>query len=168
MADAKTAHLDPQKQAELAADMARIADRSRKLVTEFLAKNADAKDKPNLDPLNIGGAFMALTQKMMENPAKLWEAQASLWQDYMNLWQSAATRFLGGEAKPVAEPTAEDRRFKDDTWSENLLFDFIKQSYLLSARWLQSTVQNVEGLDEKSAKKVDFYTKQYVDAMAPS
>src|SRR5262249_8808566 len=53
-------------------------------------------------------------------------------------------------------------------WQENQLFDFIKQSYLLSARWLQSTVRNVEGLDPKTAKKVDFYTRQFVDAMAPS
>src|SRR5690606_25387721 len=47
-------------------------------------------------------------------------------------------------------------------------FDFIKQSYLITARWLQSVVQNVDGLDPKTAKKVDFYTRQFVDAMAPS
>jgi polyhydroxyalkanoate synthase len=33
---------------------------------------------------------------------------------------------------------------------------------------MQSTVKNVEGLDDKTAKKVDFYTRQFVDAMAPS
>src|ERR1019366_8381338 len=44
----------------------------------------------------------------------------------------------------------------------------IKQSYLLTARWLQSTVKQVDGLDDKTARKVDFYTRQFVDAMAPS
>src|SRR5205823_3125288 len=58
--------------------------------------------------------------------------------------------------------------FSDAAWQENQLFDFIKQSYLLSARWVQSTVHSVEGLDQKTAKKVDFYTRQFVDAMAPS
>ncbi len=56
----------------------------------------------------------------------------------------------------------------DAAWDENALFDYIKQSYLLSARWMQSTVGEVEGLDGKTAKKVDFYTRQFVDAMAPS
>src|SRR5690606_25499348 len=38
----------------------------------------------------------------------------------------------------------------------------------LTARWMQSTVKDVEGLDDKTAQKVDFYTRQFVDAMAPS
>src|SRR6185437_9619792 len=61
-----------------------------------------------------------------------------------------------------------DRRFKDAAWQESTLFDYIKQSYLLTARWLQSTVRQVEGLDDKTSRKIDFYTRQFVDAMAPS
>ena len=33
---------------------------------------------------------------------------------------------------------------------------------------MQATVSDVDGLDPKTAKKVDFYTRQFVDAMAPS
>ncbi len=68
----------------------------------------------------------------------------------------------------MIKPAADDRRFKDSLWDESYVFDFIKQSYLLTARWLQSTVRQVEGLDDKTARKVDFYTRQFVDAMAPS
>src|SRR3546814_15375133 len=75
---------------------------------------------------------------------------------------------LGQEADPVATPDKGDRRFKNPEWDENELFDFVKQSYLLTARWMQSTVKDVEGLDDKTAQKVDFYTRQFVDAMAPS
>src|SRR5207237_7583445 len=53
-------------------------------------------------------------------------------------------------------------------WTDNTLFDFIKQSYLLTARWLQGAVKDVEGIDERTARKVDFYTRQFVDAIAPS
>ncbi len=62
----------------------------------------------------------------------------------------------------------EDRRFRDQAWSDNALFDFIKQSYLLTARWMHGAVGQVEGLDAHTARKVDFYTRQFVDAMAPS
>ena len=74
---------------------------------------------------------------------------------------------MGSDAK-AAVPSPDDRRFKDAAWEENQLFDFIKQSYLLTARWLTQTVREVDGLDEKTAKKVDFYTRQFVDAMAPT
>ncbi|MEC8773956.1 MAG: class I poly(R)-hydroxyalkanoic acid synthase, partial [Pseudomonadota bacterium] len=37
-----------------------------------------------------------------------------------------------------------------------------------TARWVQNTVHDVEGLDEKTAEKVNFYTRQYVDALAPT
>ena len=36
------------------------------------------------------------------------------------------------EADPVIDAPPDDRRFKDDAWKENEVFDFIKQSYLLS------------------------------------
>jgi class I poly(R)-hydroxyalkanoic acid synthase len=53
-------------------------------------------------------------------------------------------------------------------WTDNALFDFIKQSYLLKARWLQNAVRDVEGIDAHTARKLDFYTRQFVDAIAPS
>jgi polyhydroxyalkanoate synthase len=75
---------------------------------------------------------------------------------------------LGETAQPVIAEDPKDRRFKDEAWRENEVFDFIKQSYLLSARYFQTVVGSVEGLDQKSAQKVDFYTRQFVDALSPS
>src|SRR3546814_15779018 len=75
---------------------------------------------------------------------------------------------LGGKPEPVAAPERSDRRFKDEAWESSYLFDYIKQTYLLTARWMQKTVHQVEGLDDKTRRKVDFYTRQFVDAMAPS
>jgi polyhydroxyalkanoate synthase len=105
---------------------------------------------------------------MMANPAKMMEAQIALWQGYVDLWQATGQKMMGQSVDPVATPERDDRRFRGDDWEENVVFDYIKQSYLLSARWLQNTVTEVEGLDDKTAKKVDFYTRQFVDAMAPS
>ncbi len=162
---------------ELSRSMAEIAERSQRLVAEFLQRqqqgHAEVGAAPGIgsgmaDPLNIGTAFFEMTTRMMTDPTKLVQAQLSLWNDYMTLWQRTAQRFLGGEAEPVVETPKGDRRFKDSAWSDNALFDFIKQSYLLTARWMQSTVKEVEGLDDKTARKVDFYTRQFVDAMAPS
>ncbi len=151
-----------------AAQMAEIATRSQQLVSDFLAGQASGGGFGMANPMSIGSAFMEMTARMMSDPAKLMQAQMSLWQDTMALWQHTAQRMLGEQPEPVVEPGPGDRRFKDPEWDENQLFDFIKQSYLLTARWLQSTVRDVEGLDDKSAQKIDFYTRQFVDAMAPS
>jgi len=155
---------------EMSRQMAGIAERSQKLVTEFLSKHPGSSDGAlgHGDPLNVGSAFIEMTQRMMSNPTAVMQAQVTLWQNYMNLWTSTTQRMLGGEADPVITPDRSDTRFRDEAWSENALFDFIKQSYLLTARWMQDTVGEVEGLDDKTAKKVDFYTKQFADALAPS
>src|SRR5690348_3466441 len=152
-------------------NIAEIAARSQRLVNEFLSRQGAAGADGGMglsDPLNVGSAFLEMTRRMMVNPAPVIEAQFSLWQDYLTLWQRTAERFLGGKADPLVEPSPSDRRFQDAAWTESALFDFIKQSYLLTARWLQSTVKKVDGLDDKTAQKVDFYTRQFVDAMAPT
>ena len=153
---------------ELSKAMTNIAERSQRIVTDFLSRQGGDKSMGLSDPMNIGEAFLQMTSKLMADPSKLMEAQMNLWQDYLSLWQSTARRLMGEEAKPVVEAEKGDRRFKDELWEQNEVFDFIKQSYLLSARWMQGVVNNVEGMDSQSAKKVDFYTRQFIDAMSPS
>jgi polyhydroxyalkanoate synthase subunit PhaC len=167
MSDVRSPEIKFPDPAEWSRSMAEIAERSQRLVQGFLSRQSTDGTGP-IDPLNVGAAFLEMTQRMMTDPAKLLQAQLSLWQDYLTLWQRTTQRFLGESVEPMAEPAPGDRRFKDAAWSESALFDFIKQSYLLTARWMQSTVKQVDGLDDKTAQKVDFYTKQFVDAMAPS
>jgi polyhydroxyalkanoate synthase len=145
--------------------MADIAERSQRIVTEWLKRQGSAEHAT--DPLNIGRAFLEMTTQLMANPARLVQAQIGFWQDYMTLWQNTARRMMGIESEPVIDSPA-DRRFKDDAWRENEVFDFIRQSYLLSARYVQDVVTHVDGLDPKTAQKVDFYSRQFIDAMSPS
>jgi polyhydroxyalkanoate synthase len=154
--------------AELSQQIAEIAGKSQQLVAEFLQRQAPESGVGMANMLGVGAAFIEMTARMMSDPSRLVQAQLSLWNDYLTLWQRTTQRFLGGEAEPVIEPPAGDRRFRDAAWTDNTLFDFIKQSYLLTARWLQRTVRDVEGIDERTARKIDFYTRQFVDALAPS
>jgi len=148
--------------------MADIAERSQRLVSEWLKRQAQPDGEPAADPLNIGSAFLEMTARLMANPAQLMQAQLGFWQDYMTLWQNTAKRMMGMGAEPVITAKPGDRRFKDEAWKDNEVFDFIKQSYLLSARYIQDTVTQVDGLDPKAAQKVDFYARQFIDAMSPS
>jgi polyhydroxyalkanoate synthase subunit PhaC len=129
--------------AEFARNMVKIAGHSQKLVLDFLARQPRGPSDP--DPLNIGGAFLEMTARMLTSPAKLIEAQLELLRAYAELWHNATARFVGTETEPAVKPDKGDRRFRDAAWDEIQVFDFIKQSYLLTARWLQKTVHGVEG-----------------------
>lgn len=147
--------------------MAGIAERSQRIVGDWLKRQAEeGPAKP--DPMNIGAAFMEMTTRLMTNPQKLIEAQVGFWQDYMALWQSTARRMMGMDGKAVIEGDPRDRRFKDEAWKDNEVFDFIKQSYLLSARYITDVVKQADGLEPATAQKVDFYSRQFIDAMSPS
>ena len=152
--------------AVLGRSMASIAERSQRLVTDWL--NRQSHDAPEIDPMNVGRAFLEMTTQMMRDPGKVVQAQIGFWQDYMTLWQNTTRRMWGMDAAPVIEADPKDRRFKDDAWKESEVFDFIKQTYLLSARYVQDVVTHVDGLDPKTAQKVDFYSRQFIDAMSPS
>ncbi len=151
------------------ASMTDVAERAQRLVVDFLTRHGpEIASSSNPDPLNIGNAFLEMTARMMADPVRMAHAQMSLWQDYLGLWQNTAARMMGLDTSPFAEPERGDRRFKDVAWSDNQIFDFVKQSYLLTARWLQSSVRDVEGMDRRTAKKVDFYTRQFVEALSPT
>src|SRR5262245_25062977 len=153
---------------ELSRQMAEIARKSQQLVAEFLKRQTPQDGIGMTNTLAIGAAFFEMTAKMMSDPSRLVQAQLSLWNDYMTVWQRTAQRFPASRFEPLIDPSAGDRRFRDAAWTDNTLFDFIKQSYLLTARWMQGVVRDVEGIDERTARKVDFYTRQFVDAIAPS
>jgi polyhydroxyalkanoate synthase len=148
--------------------MAKVADRSQRLLSEFLSRQTERLGREPIDPLNIGGAWFDLFKHMAANPAAMLNAQWELWRDYFNLLQHTAERAMGHKVEPVASPAPGDRRFRDPEWQESLIFDFIKQSYLLSSNWVQRTVAGVPGMDEKMQNRALFYAKQFADAIAPS
>ncbi len=156
---------DPAELVKLYAD---IAQRSGQLVTQFLERHASGTAPAFNDELGIARAFFAAWSRMLGDPFRLAEVQMKLWQDYLTLWQNSMLKLMGQEAGPVVELPKDDRRFRHEDWKQNFLYDYVKQSYLIAAKHLHQTLGNVEGLDEKTAKKVDFYTRQYIDALSPS
>ncbi len=164
-----TANATPHDPTHVPRHMALAAEKCQRIMQEFLARQAqDLPDQP-FDPLNVGGAFTELFTRLMSDPNKFWERQFELWQDYMHLWQNTAHKALGDEQQPVIAPDSKDKRFRDQAWEQSAVFDFLKQSYLLSSRWLQHSVTEASGgLDPHTARKIDFYTRQFVDAISPS
>jgi polyhydroxyalkanoate synthase subunit PhaC len=151
---------------QLSLSIAGIAVRSQRLMIDFLTRRPDLSGLS--DPTGIGQAFLDLTAKMIADPMSIAQMQLELWGEHVKLLQRTTERLTGITNKSDRRPVATDRRFQHPAWAKNVLFDYIKQSYLLSAEAILSAVNRVDGLNPKTAHKVDFYTRQFVDAMAPS
>ena len=162
------------EQAEkIAAILGDIAERSRKLVEDFIAKQVDLNPAAAVTSgVNgkqlLGGSFVEMLTRLMSHPQELVQAQFQLWQNYVRLWHTTTQRMMGAEVEPVIVPDRGDRRFKDAAWNENALFDFIKQSYLLSSKYFLQVASQKDGLNDKTQQKLEFYTRQFVEMMAPS
>jgi len=164
MSEAQTAAQSEQT----AKILAEVAQRSSRLMGEFLQRHAGGGGIAYSDEFGIARAFMDLSARVLSNPWKLADMQARLFWDQISLWQSTLLKMMGKDAPPIAEPAKGDNRFREAAWQDQFLFDYIKQSYLIAARHLHGAVSSVEGLPEEVRRKVDFYTRQYIDALSPS
>ncbi len=157
------------QQAEMLQSYQNFCDRSQRIAQQFMDRQSTTGGNFQIpDPAIVGQAFMELAGKMMSDPASMVEAQQKLFQQYNNLWGQMARRMSGEEFETVRPHDTTDKRFKDDAWSEDATYDFIKQSYLLASDWIYSSVRDVEGLDDKTSEKVNFYTRQFVNALSPT
>ena len=149
--------------------LAAIAAQSQRIAARLLSGQGAAGAGANADPLNLSAALGAMARSLAADPTPLIDAQMTWWDGYLKLWEQGAQRLRGESPdEPVAAPEPDDRRFRDPAWSENWVFDHLKQSYLLTAACVQSAVGNLRGLEEQDAAKLAFYTRQFVDAMAPT
>jgi polyhydroxyalkanoate synthase len=102
------------------------------------------------------------------DPARMIEAQTRLWGSYLTIWNSALRRTAGEAPDQEIAPDADDKRFVDPQWSENPMFDALKQLYLATSRWAQELVEGAEGVDEHTRHKARFYIEQINNALAPT
>ncbi len=138
----------------------------------MLSEFARKADDMEMDPLHLQKPFADFTKAMMQNPGSLVQANMDFFQDSMKLYQqmSAAHVQQGDEEgeEPVIKPAADDRRFRHEAWEENPVFKHIKDTYLLASKWARTVVQQTEGMDPETAKKVEFFTERYLDALSPT
>ena len=150
----------------LAAQLRNIARQSQVLMRHFVSHQPDAIKFGMGHRSTLGFEFFELMTRMMTDPVVVASAQIDLFYNTLGIWHKTAERMLMLRARDADAP--KDKRFKHPEWSENAVFNFVKDSYLVAAESILSAIRDVKGMDEASARKVDFYTRQFVDALSPS
>ncbi|MCZ2174586.1 MAG: class I poly(R)-hydroxyalkanoic acid synthase [Burkholderiales bacterium] len=120
-------------------------------VMNFLAQPSAARS-----PQAALGAQFAQNEAIASLQKEFAARHAALWQDMLRRGQGGAT----AEVK--------DKRFAAPEWSGSPFFDYLRQAYLLNADYIGRLIEALPMDDEAARSRLQFFTRQFVDAMAPS
>ena len=147
---------------ELSELMQSVAEKSLQLI-------ADLKEKPTPLPvlvnqfIDLTEHFQNLISIFLKNPEKVVQMQTAYWEDAITLAQSLFNSWIEGKPMPINDP-----RFNGNDWLHHPFFNLLSHQYLLASEHLNSLLENVEYSDKNAAKRLQFFTKQYLDALSPA
>jgi polyhydroxyalkanoate synthase subunit PhaC len=156
---------------QFAQNMTRVLDVSGRLWHAWLDKQLKGGASPSVDPLNSLPTFAELARVMWDNPQEVADLTLEYWTAQQALWQNAVSKWLGSDQQPdvnYVHMQKPDKRFAHHEWSENALFDYLKQNYLLTAGFIQNAVGSVGEMDAKDRKKAALLTRNFVEALNPA
>jgi len=130
-------------------------------------KLIDKVSPSRLDPMGLGQTYWKFWRGIMKNPGNLMARNIQLASDQLKLLTYGVKKATGQDVEEVIEPGSGDRRFKNPAWSEQVVFDMFKQSYLLTSNYLMGLAGSAD-LDQNSQRKLEFFTRQMVDALSPA
>ncbi len=116
--------------------------------------------------IDVAELMRSLANGLIEDTDQWRELQARYYRMQLELWGAYALR-ADTPPTPIIEPDPADRRFRGKDWRKAPYFDYLVQSYLLSARWLKEIVDNVK-LEPHTKRKLDFFARQLIDAISPA
>ena len=154
--------IHPEAMTEALRDLAR---RAAALAPMMAEKQAADLESSLQDEFGVQKAFGEVLQKFIGDPQKLLDAQTRYAADLGDLWHKSMAAAAGHGSK--LEPL-KDRRFSDEAWRANPWFDFLARSYVLTSRHMQDAVAGVAGISPQTRHKALYYTRQMLDAAAPS
>jgi polyhydroxyalkanoate synthase len=112
---------------------------------------------------DAGSEFAAWTA----NSGRIGQIQADYQRQLMQLWTATLARQRGESSPPVVAPERGDRRFAAAEWRDNPYFDYLKQSYLLTGRYITDLVEAAE-VDARTKHRLRFFARQFIDMISPA
>jgi polyhydroxyalkanoate synthase len=97
------------------------------------------------------------TDRWLDMQNRYYRRQLELWAAYAGPQPGAAT----------VDPDPGDRRFRAAEWRSHPYFEYLARSYLLTGEWVREAV-DASKLEPHSKRKLQFFTRQFVDAMSPA
>ena len=93
----------------------------------------------------------------LADPQRAVELQTRLGKRLSRSVGAAAKRLAGEQAAAGRRARPEGQALRRPGMASNQFFDFLKQAYLLTARWADKLVSDADGLDPHTRQKAEFY-----------
>ena len=153
---------------KLEQNVARLDELSQRLI-------AVLQTKKTTDPALSGpGHDLALKtsvaywQEAIQSPRKLIEHQVVYWGKTLAHFIEAQSTMISNDFESEAPSVPLDKRFSNPLWHRHPYFKFIKQQYLHNVELVQSSIESIDGLETTEKKRLEYFSKQIVDMMAPT
>lgn len=145
----------------------KILEKYRILLQKLVNNNNLLNNENIFDPHEMNKAIVEVLTSFYANPQKMLELQTKYLKSSIELINYGLKKIAGEDPKPLYQPINRDKRFYDESWSNNIYFDLIKQSYLMNANWLNNSLNEIK-IDNKSKQRANFVINQILNALSPS
>jgi polyhydroxyalkanoate synthase len=163
-------HLPAPDLEALASNAAKLVEELGKATAAAIKPVEEGRAKPGMsdEVSDVVKTLGQVVEHWAMDPQRVVMAQTALTKGFLDLWTGTLRRMQGEEVPPTAEPDPSDRRFRDPEWSNNPVFDFVKQAYLITTRWADDLVKQANGVDPHVKHKAEFYVRQLSSALSPT
>ncbi len=160
--------MTPEDKTEVLQYLEKFNDVFHEMTKDVIQRILQNQIIPSAVPVSDASVQPPKMPSIRINPERFIKQQFQFLEKQQELWQNVSRTMMGQEVEPVIVEPKGDQRFKDRDWNDNPMFSYIKQAYLLNAEYLQQLVDSFEYDDRKTEEQVRFYTRQFVNSLAPS
>ena len=149
-------------------NLSRVEALSKRLIAVMNHRNPANPSLNGPEQELFSKAATSYWSEMTKNPSRIFEHQLEFWGKSVKHFLDAQQALAAGKLQAPVDETPQDRRFSNPLWRTHPYFNYVKQQYLLNTAALEQAVKDAEGMEPKERRKLEFFTKQIVDMMAPT
>lgn len=112
-------------------------------------------------------------QEMFENPGKIYEQQLEYWGKSVRHFLEAQQALAQGkvahdEGEAADDPLKGDKRFSNPLWETHPYFHYVKQQYALNKQAVEQAVADLDDMEPKEKRRLEYFSRQIIDMMSPT
>ena len=150
------------------ANLARIEALTQRLIAAFAKKTPQRSELQSPDAALYLRAAGAYWTEMLQHPSKIIEQQVEYWGKTLKHFAEAQEALAKGQLQAPEDHTPDDKRFTNPLWKTHPYFNYIKQQYLMSSAAIEQAIAELDTLDVREKKRLEYFGKQIIDMMAPT
>ena len=114
--------------------------------------------------VKTAGAYL---KSMVQSPTFLMEQQISYWGKTLEYFVDTQKQFFSENDKN-GDVGYVDKRFTHQLWRSSPFFKYVLSQYQANSYMIKSAVAQVEGLSSKDKMRLEYFSGQIIDMMAPT